>query len=85
MMRGRWPAPARCSSAAISRPVMFGISMSVSTTSGSVFAASASASRPSRARATTSMSDSISSSAASAPSTMPWSSAINTRMLITEC
>ena len=39
-------------------------------------AASASASRPSRALATTSMSGSISSSAASAPSTMPWSSAI---------
>jgi hypothetical protein len=62
--------PSRFTAAANSNPVICGISMSVSTTSGLVCLQIDSASVPLFARPTTSMSPSISSNAASAPRTM---------------
>src|SRR5580704_3567246 len=70
------------SSETTSSPVIFGISMSVMKTSGRCASTVPSASSPSRARPTTEMSPSISSRAASAPSTMPWSSAMTTRIVL---
>ncbi|MNC87305.1 hypothetical protein D3C83_30210 [compost metagenome] len=66
----RVPNASRFTAAASSSPVMRGISMSVSSTSGFVSRQIASALSPSCARPTTSMSPSISSSAASAPRTI---------------
>src|SRR5215469_311384 len=69
------------STAANSRPVMPGISMSVTTTSGRVSRASLSASLPLAARATISMSSSMSRRAASAPNMSDWSSAMSTLIM----
>src|SRR5437879_3887632 len=81
-MTTRVPVRWRLSSAATSRPLMCGISMSVMKTSGLCARTAASASLPLRACATTEMSPSISSKAASAPRTMPWSSASTTRIVL---
>src|SRR5271165_5718326 len=80
-MMTRTGTPRRFNSAATSRPVSVGISMSVMKTSGRACCTVRRASSPLRARAMTSMSSSISSNAASAPRTMAWSSAITTRIL----
>ena len=86
-LEGNYPPPTllatprsrtRCAS---SRPVSPGISMSVTITSGLCCSISFQASWPSAALATTSMSDSRRSSADSAPRTMAWSSASNTRIM----
>ena len=63
-MTTRVPVRRRFSSAATSRPLMCGISMSVMKTSGLCASTASSASLPLRAWATTEMSPSISSSAA---------------------
>src|ERR1035438_775934 len=80
-MMTRTGTPRRFSSAATSKPVSVGISISVMNTSGRVCCTMRRASSPEPARATTSMSSSISSSAASAPRTMAWSSARTTLIL----
>src|SRR5580700_5649635 len=81
-MTTRVPVLRRWSSAATSRPLMCGISMSVMKTSGLCASTASSASLPLRACATTEISPSISSNAARAPSTIPWSSASTTRILL---
>jgi hypothetical protein len=74
------PGTSARSVSAASRPVIPGISISSSATSGPVLRTASSTSSPRETWETTEMSCSSSSSVASAPRTIAWSSAINTRI-----